>query len=250
MEPQVDVVILAWNDGQLLDAAVKSVRASAGVHPSIYVVDNGSDAPVESPSDSVVRVIRNVENRGVSAGRNQGVRAGTSRLVCLLDSDARLEPECLARLATALEPEGVALAAPVFVDQAPEASAGQAPTVWMKLQRGLNLRSTYEPGRVSAGIRDVDFAIGACQMFDRSAFDLVGGLDESYFYGPEDVDFCLRLREAGYRVVQVESARCIHPPRRRNKKLLTRRGLRHGWAVARHLWRHRSFHRVVGGPPP
>ena len=77
------------------------------------------------------------------------------------------------------------------------------------------------------------------------AFESVGGLDESYFYGPEDVDLCLRLREAGFRIVQVQSARCDHPPRRRSRKLWTMRGVRHSRAVIRHLWRHRGFKRRV-----
>jgi len=144
----------------------------------------------------------------------------------------------------ALRPD-VALTAPVFIDQAPEASAGRAPTVWMKVSRALNLRAKYEPVTEVDGTWDVDFAIGACQLFRRSAYDAVDGLDERYFYGPEDVDFCLRLREAGFGIVQVRAARCEHPPRRRNKKLLTRRGLQHGVAVTRHLWRHRSFRRRV-----
>ena len=75
----------------------------------------------------------------------------------------------------------------------------------------------------------------------RSAFDQVAGLDETYFYGPEDVDFCLRLRERGWRIVQLEAALVHHPPRRRNRRLFTRRGMRHARAVCRHLWRHRRF---------
>ena len=61
------------------------------------------------------------------------------------------------------------------------------------------------------------------------AFDAVGGLDERWFYGPEDVDFCLRLREGGARIVQCGDASCRHPPRRRNRKILTMRGLRHAY---------------------
>jgi GT2 family glycosyltransferase len=87
----------------------------------------------------------------------------------------------------------------------------------------------------------VDFAIGACQLFRRSAWEEVGGIDESYFYGPEDVDFCLRLRRRNFRIVQVADALCDHPPRRRNRRLLTIRGLRHAGAVTRYLIRRRFW---------
>jgi GT2 family glycosyltransferase len=142
--------------------------------------------------------------------------------------------------------EGVAVVGPVFVGQAPEASAGRAPTLRTKMARILDLRSTYVGSDRSGAVWDVDFCIGACQLIRRRAWEGVGGLDETYFYGPEDVDFCLRLREAGWRVVQTSNAAVHHPPRRRYKRVLTRRGLEHGWAVARHHWRHRHFARRVG----
>lgn len=238
----VDVIVITWNDGRLLDAAVESALGSIGVAPRVTVVDNGSDPPADVPAG--VGLIRNDTNRGVAAARNQGIRIGTAPLVCVLDSDARLEPTCLARLAEqVLSDPGVGMAAPVFVGQAPEASAGRAPTLGRKVLRGVGLVDTYEPvaGAARLLVWPVDFAIGACQLFRRSSFEDVGGLDETYFYGPEDVDFCLRIRHAGHGIVQVGDASCHHPPRRRNRRIVSRRGVRHAWAIGRHTWRHRHF---------
>jgi len=166
--------------------------------------------------------------------------------VCFLDSDARLLPPTLGTL---LEPlltgADVALAAPVFVGQSPEASAGRAPTLSDKALRLLDVRNTYRSVTQVGPSWDVDFAIGACQLVRRTAFEAAGGFDESYFYGPEDVDLCLRLRETGHRVVQVAGAACHHPPRRRFRGVYTRRGRQHASAVVRHLWRHRGFSRRV-----
>jgi GT2 family glycosyltransferase len=172
---------------------------------------------------------------------------GSSPFVCLLDSDAALEVDALAALAAPLlEDTAIGMAVPVFVDQLPEASAGPAPTVRTKVERALNVRDTYRAvADTTAPWWPVDFGIGACQLFRRTAFDAIDGIDDTYFYGPEDVDFCLRMREAGWEIVQVRGARCHHPPRRRFRKPLTRRGVQHGWAVARHLWRHRHFDGVA-----
>ncbi|MDP9006628.1 MAG: glycosyltransferase family 2 protein [Actinomycetota bacterium] len=242
MTPRVDVVILTWNDGRLLDAAVASALGSVGVEVAVVVVDNGSEVPAVVADDERVVVLRNSHNRGVAAGRNQGVAVGVAPYVCFLDSDARLAPDCLAALVGAIADDPrAALTAPVFAGQPPEASAGVAPSLALKAARALSLRETYHPVRGEGPSWDVDFAIGACQLVRREALEAVGGLDESYFYGPEDVDVCLRLRRAGWRVVQVASASCEHPPRRRFRRLLTRRGAQHAWAVGRHLWRHRSF---------
>lgn len=241
MNPRVDVVVLTWNDGDLLRRAVESALASTGVDVRVIVVDNGSDPPAEVPPDPRVEVVRNETNLGVAPARNQGVSRATAELCCLLDSDARLWPDSLHRMAGAvLSSPDVALAAPVFTDQAPEASAGRAPGAARKLARGLNLTDTYAAVRrtTADSFWDVDFAIGACQLFRRAAFDDIGGLDTSYFYGPEDVDFCLRLKEAGWRVVQVRAAGCDHPPRRRHRHLWTAGGARHAWAISRYLLRH------------
>ncbi|MFN8050905.1 MAG: glycosyltransferase family 2 protein [Acidimicrobiales bacterium] len=236
--PVVDVVILTWNDGPRLERAVESALGSTGVDVRVVVVDNGSDEPVTVPAG--VALVRNDENRGVAAARNQGARLGSAPYLLLLDSDAELRPDCLARLVAELGDDGVAMAAPVFVDQRPTDSAGAAPTFRVKAERALNRRDGYEPtGDTTAPSWDVDFAIGACQLVRRSAWDAVGGLDETYFYGPEDVDFCLRLGAAGHRIRQVAAAACLHPPRRRHRNLMTVRGAQHGVNVVRHLWRHR-----------
>lgn len=239
--PAVDVVVLTWNDGDLLDAAIASALASDGVHVRVVVVDNGSDPPAVVPDRSDVVLLRQEENLGVAPGRAVGVSAGSAPYVCLLDSDARLHPGSLARMVGVLEEDPtVGLVGPVFDGQRPEESGGRAPSLGVKAARGLGWRSDYRPGVRCGATVEVDFVIGACQVFRRSAHDQVGGLDTSIFYGPEDVDFCLRLGAAGHRVVQLVDAGCHHPPRRRNRKLLTRRGLDHAWQVSRHLWRHRT----------
>jgi N-acetylglucosaminyl-diphospho-decaprenol L-rhamnosyltransferase len=101
------------------------------------------------------------------------------------------------------------------------------------MNRTDRYRST--PGQGVGEWWTVDFAIGACQLFRREAFEVVGGLDESADFGPEDVDFCLRLGRVGWSTVQVRGAGCDHPPRRAFRGLATRRGLRHSLAVLRHL---------------
>jgi N-acetylglucosaminyl-diphospho-decaprenol L-rhamnosyltransferase len=237
---QVDVVILTWNDGALLDDAVASALAQVGVEPIVTVVDNGSEPPASV--DGRAQVIRVQKNLGVGGGRNLGMRETAAAWICFLDSDARLHPGALAALvAPMLDDDTIGLTAPVFTGQRPEASAGRAPTVGRKLARAVNRTAVYArtPGQGIDERCDVHFAIGACQVFRRDAFDQVGGLDESAAFGPEDVDFCLRLRSAGWRIVQVSGAGCDHPPRRAFKGIATARGLRHAAAVLRHFWRHR-----------
>lgn len=239
--PVVDVVVLTWNDGELLDRAVASALASEGVDVRVVVVDNGSEPPAVVVDHPSVRLVRNEANRGVAPARNQGARVGSAPLLCFLDSDAELAPDSLARLAAALDDPSVGVAVPVFADQPPEASAGRAPTLRVKASRALGRRATYVgvPRRPDDPQWDVDFGIGACQLIRRSSFDAVGGLDDSIFYGPEDVDFCLRVGDAGQRIVQVAGTAVLHPPRRAFRRPLTARGLAHAVTIGRYWWRHR-----------
>ena len=245
--PGVDVVILTWNDGAVLHDAVASALSQAEVDVAVTVVDNGSSPPAHV-TPSHVRIIRRDTNLGVGGGRNVGAAAGEAPYVCLLDSDARLRPGALTRLLAPLEADvAVGLSAPVFTGQRPEASAGRAPTIRRKLLRAMNRTDLYAPtpSQGHGSWWDVDFTIGACQVVRREAFDAVGGLDASARFGPEDVDFCLRLRERGWRVVQVGGLLCDHPPRRAFRRLVSRRGVAHAAALGRHWWRHRRV-RVLG----
>lgn len=248
----VDVVVLTWNDGPLLERAVTSVLEQQGCDLHLVVVDNGSTPAAVVPDDPRVTLVRSAVNLGVAGGRNRGVAEGDAPLVLLLDSDATLGTGALAGLVDALESRpDAALVAPVFADQRPEESAGAAPTFARKLARLLGRTGEYAPAAAGGGGAevDVDVAIGACQLFRRDAYAAVGGIDETYFYGPEDVDFCMRLRLAGWAVVQVAGPIVVHPPRRSHRQILSRRGLRHAWAVVRFLVRHRGYARRVERAP-
>lgn len=237
--PIIDVVILTWNDGVMLAEAIGSALGSERVEVNVIVVDNGSVPPAVIPDDHRVSLIRNETNLGVAPARNQGVGLGTAPAVCLLDSDARLHPDTLRALCDHLV-DNAGLISPVFDGQSPEASGGHAPGFWRKALRAVGITEVYGSTRPNDRVAtwDVDFTIGACQLISRRAFDDVGGLDASIFYGPEDVDFCLRLKNAGWLVAQTADAGCHHPPRRRNRKLLTMSGMAHAIAVFRHLRRH------------
>lgn len=242
---EVDVIILSWNDGELVPTAVRSALAAAdGLDVSVTVVDNGSETAPDLPDDERVHLVQNAYNRGVAGGRNDGMAHTTRPIVCFLDSDAVLHEESLRMLVSELESDPtIAMAVPVFTDQAPQASAGRAPGLRRKLIRIRDDAALYEPFGDPDGDEqtwEVEFGIGACQVFRRSVFNDVGSLDES-LYWTEDVDFCLRVRDQGHRIVQVGRTRVDHPPRRRSRRPLSSRGLRHGWAVLRYAIRHRRW---------
>jgi GT2 family glycosyltransferase len=91
------------------------------------------------------------------------------------------------------------------------------------------------------GVREVDYVIGACQLIRKAALDEVGLLDERIFYGPEDVDLCLRMQHAGWRVEYVPEAVVMHLERRVTRKLLSTLTARHVYGLGYFFWKHRHL---------
>ncbi len=207
-------VVLSWNGREDTLACLESL---AGV--DTVVVDNGSvDGSPEAVAERFpdVELIRAHVNLGFAAGNNVGIRRALdlgADWVVLVNNDATAAPDLSGALAAAAarHPDAGALAGKVYVDEPPD-------RLWYA---GGN----FEPrlgysGRVGgAGKRDdrsyaveidVDWGTGALLAVSREAIDRVGLLDEELFAYVEDVDWCLRIRSAGLRVVFVPSARAWH----------------------------------------
>lgn len=102
-EPDISVVIPAWNPGAFLREAVQSVWAQSLKPLEVIVVDDGSDKPLESLVEGLnVRLFRN-EHAGDAAARNRGVKEARGEWIAFLDADDKWEPETLKTLAKFLE---------------------------------------------------------------------------------------------------------------------------------------------------
>jgi GT2 family glycosyltransferase len=189
------------------------------------LVDNGSgDGTVELvrgrfPDVDVVES----ENRGLAAGWNIGIRRAASRYVLLLNSDAWLVGDALARLVTFADrrPEA-AVVAPRLLNQdgSLQRSVRGFPTLWRLATeyfflRKLAPRSPVLNGFYAGGfdhdeVREAEFVMGACMLVRRSAIDQVGLLDEDFFLFSEETDWCYRFRRAGWQVLFFPGAECVH----------------------------------------
>jgi N-acetylglucosaminyl-diphospho-decaprenol L-rhamnosyltransferase len=247
----VSIVILTWNSRALLEACLAALpAATAPLATEVIVIDNGSvdgTAAVLAAHPDVV-TIANPTNRGVAPGRNQGLRAARGEFVALLDVDTVPAPGAFATLVARLRAaHDVGLVGPklIGVDGRLQYSCRRFPTLVDKLCRRLPARI----GRAliddvelrwwdHAGVRRVDYVIGACQLIRRTALDEVGLLDERIFYGPEDVDLCLRMHQAGWSVEYVPDAVVMHLERRLTRNLLSPLTARHVYGLGYFFWKH------------
>jgi GT2 family glycosyltransferase len=221
--PLISAVVLSFNSSRYIEKCVRSLAKAGGAAGGIeiLVVENGSrDASpdilrgLERELGQTLRCFYLPQNTGTTVSRNLALREARGEYVVIIDSDAVAGEAVLRGLITALEEEpDCGLVAPglTYPDGRFQLSTDVFPTVTRKLQRFVALRSMESSSTlVDARRGDVDYAISAFWLFRRSLLDDVGLLDERIFYSPEDVDFCLRIWLAGYRIVYVPQLVAIH----------------------------------------
>jgi GT2 family glycosyltransferase len=219
-EADVACVVVTYDALPWLEPCLESVRAVETV-----VVDHGStDGTVELVAERFpeVRLVRQ-ENRGLAAGWNRGIAETDSRYVLILNADAWLVGDALARLlAYADEHPDAAVVAPRLLnpDGSLQRSVRGFPTLWRLATEYLFLRklaprSTALNGFYAGGFehdepREAEFVMGACLLVRREAIEQVGPLDERFFLFSEETDWCYRFRRAGWRVLFYPGAECVH----------------------------------------
>ena len=216
--PRLSFIIVNFNDrahlGRCLDAVAR--HAAAIPHETI-VVDNASNdgsADDIAASRSGVTLLRNAENLGFGRAMNRGASASRGEFLALLNTDVVLRPGTLDTLLAELDgcpstgAVGPALRTP---DGGYQVSFGGRRTFGRELLQKLFLNSlrARSLGRRRRR-REVGWVSAAFLIVRRSAFEAVGGFDEAFFLYFEDIDLCLRLREAGWNVVYLPVAEAEH----------------------------------------
>ena len=249
---KVSIVILTWNSERHIAACLASLEQGLSKFSSeAIVIDNDSrdsTCAIIEKTWPGVRLERNSENRGVAPARNQGIRMAAGDYVLVLDDDTVVQAGALDCMVRYMEdqPE-VGLCGPKLTDADGklQLSCRQFPTLMDKLARrlpsfaGRRMTRTVEMAHWDHGtVRAVDYVIGACQMMRRRALEEVGLFDERIFYGPEDIDICLRLRKAGWLVVYHPEAVVVHDERRLTRSLRSELSWKHVWALGYFFYKH------------
>jgi N-acetylglucosaminyl-diphospho-decaprenol L-rhamnosyltransferase len=254
--PDVSVIVVAHDVREEVLACFASVeRHAAPVTYELLLVDNASTDGTavavarDFPAAEIVRLPRNV---GVAA-RNEGLRRARGRTRMFLDSDARLTPGALAELVGYLDAHPEAgLVGPrlVYEDGSPQLSARRFPPLLLPLMRRPPLGRLFERTRwvrrhlmadePHDRTREVEYVLGACQLFTARAQAAAGELDERIFFGPDDAEWCLAVRAAGLQVVYHPAATVVHGYRRMSAgRPFSRVALAQLAAFARFQWKWR-----------
>lgn len=226
---RLDVVIVAYRSDEVIERCIRSARRIPGC-TSVVVVDHGDGASATQADALGARTIV-APNAGFGAGQNRGAATCRSDAVLILNPDAEVAPDAVARgLGLLRECPDVAAVQGAIVGRdtgtlersqgrplGPMHLVGRAlrarrllsvPTV-RRLARRSGLVSDHVDRR-PADVVDVRSLAATALLVRRSAFEEVGGFDERYFLYGEDLDLCRRLRSAGWRLVTVPDDWAVH----------------------------------------
>ena len=223
----VAVVIVNYNAGPLLRKCVDSLLPCP-LDIEIIVVDNASsDASLDGLQDlSQVCVIRNPANMGFAAACNIGVQASSAPFLLFLNPDCFFQPDVIAPLLAGLQSgDRVGMVGGLLVNEdGTEQGGGRraVPTPWRSIVRAFGLQRFanrwpklfydfhLHKQPLPDGPIEVEAISGACMLVKRDVMEDVGLWDEGYFLHCEDLDWCMRFRQKGWKILFVPDARISH----------------------------------------
>ena len=209
--PALTVVVLTHNTCQVTLRCLSSYYAGLiSASAQIIVVDNAS---ADGTADAIaaqfpdVELVRSEINVGYSGGNNMGLRRARGHSVILLNSDVIAPADSLINMCQELHRQkNIGLLSPRLLapDGKPQSFAfGADPSIGYMLKRGARylLRMGSMHDWTVNHPMEVDWVSGACLCVRREALEQVGLLDERFFMYFEDNDCCLRMRQAGWKVI-------------------------------------------------
>lgn len=223
----LSVVIVSWNSVEFLEDCLSGVYTDAdGRDVEVIVVDNASkDGSVDLVRNRfpLVRLIVNDTNRGVSVAFNQGMAASTRAYIQLLCSDTTVQPGAFDALLIILDTHpDVGAVGPrlMYPDGRPQPSCRTFPSLSLFAWEFLGFSRLFprhpvfgkwRMGTFDHGmLREVDQPRGSSLMVRKSMVEQVGGWDESLEMFFNDVDWCLRIKQDGWKIYFVPDALMAH----------------------------------------
>lgn len=215
----ITVIIVHYRTEDHLTRCLDDLASRSDRPMQVVVVDSAS---LRQPDDwrarySGVEWLNLTDNRGFAVAVNAGARIATGDVLLFLNPDARLEPGSLDALAAVMmERRDAGVVAPQLVSPqgSSQPSGGSFPTfsalVVQKFARLAGRQRLLPTDPVGSDPVLLDWVSATAMLCRRTAFDAVGGMDESLFLYYEDCDFCSRLQAKGWRSYLVPAARAVH----------------------------------------
>ncbi len=224
---QISVIIVSWNARNYLRDCLTSIREAGGsLVREIIVVDNASSdgspdmVAAEFPE---VKLIPAGANLGFARANNLGIKQASGSFLALVNSDVIVHPGCFEQLTRILESrKEVGLVGPRITggDGRLQLTCRRLPSFWNLTCRALALDLVLSRWPLFSGfemrhwdygnLAEVEVLSGCFWLARKSAVEQVGGLDERFFFYAEDLDWCKRFHDVGWKVLFVPEATATH----------------------------------------
>ncbi len=225
---ELSVIIVNYNVRQLLEQALISLqKAVKGIPHEIFVIDNnssdGSDVMVRKKF-SQVTLLANDENLGFSKANNQALKLAQGKYICLLNPDTIVQGDtfsiCLEYLRNH-EQVGALGCKIINPDGSLQLACRRSfPTPWVAFSKIVGLSKLFPQSKLFGKYNlsycdpdktiEVDAISGSFMMVRKKTINQVGLLDESFFLFGEDLDWCYRIKQQGWKIVYLPTTKIIH----------------------------------------
>ncbi len=224
---ELSVIIVSWNTKDLLRRCLVALKQEiADIDAEVFVVDNNSadgSANMVTKEHPWAKLITNDANLGFAKANNQAMKVAQGSYILLLNPDTEVQPGSVHTLLKFLpERRQAAIVAPQLLnsDGSIQRSCRAFPTFLNMLYELIGLSKFFpnvETFRAYKMLdwnhddeRQVDQPEGACLLLRRKVIEEVGTLDEGFFMLFEEVDWCYRIKKAGWQIWFTPKAKVIH----------------------------------------
>jgi N-acetylglucosaminyl-diphospho-decaprenol L-rhamnosyltransferase len=227
--PDLSIVIVSWNVRDLLiaclESILRSVQDSHSIRAELIVVDSAStdgSAVLIAERFPAIRVLPQSENLGFTAGNNLGLQSATGRYLMLLNPDTIVVDDALAKMVAYLDanPKVGALGPQTLnPDGSTQSTRRRFPTIaigfwestWIQPFAPRHLLDCYYATDIQDNqIAEVDWVQGSALVVRREVYAQIGGLDTGYVMYSEELDWCRRIKSAGWQVIYLGTVQIIH----------------------------------------
>ena len=224
---EVSVIIVNWNTKDILRECLLSIYTQTeGIEFEVIVIDNSSsDGSVKMVKQEFPHVvlIENNENRGFAAANNQGIEIAKGRYVLLLNSDTVVIDGAIKKVFDFAERNldaGVIGCRVLNNDRTLQPTCFMFPSILNRLLFMTYLYKLFPNNRFFSretmggwqrdNVREVEVVTGCFMLVRQEVIYAVGGMDERFFMYSEEVDWCWRIKQQGWKCLFYPEAEIIH----------------------------------------
>lgn len=225
---ELSIIIVNFNIKDFLEQALLSIqKATRNIETEIFVVDNASqDGSVALIREKFpdVKLIVNTKNVGFAKANNQALKLARGKNIALINNDTIVQEDTFGHLFQFLDkhPEAGMVGCKILNPDGSLqlACRRSAPSPWVAFTKATGLSQLFPGSRLFGRYNltyldpdetyEVEAISGSFMLLRRETFEAVGFLDETFFMYGEDLDWCHRIREAGWKIFYVHDTAIIH----------------------------------------